>query len=156
MYLLHIFIGYISVLLVLYHSLITLNFCAWSSLSSSDDHLTWVRKVMLVIVNSEVYHSDDVSEFGIFPPILIRCRSQWPGGLSPWSWSLDRRDCGFESCLSMDVCLCVYMLCVGRGFCDGLITHPKVSYRMSKKPQRGAYIPARKHGKLNKIPYRPW
>jgi hypothetical protein len=41
----------------------------------------------------------------------------------------------------MDVCLlCLYVVlsCVGRGLCDGLITRPEVSYRVSvcviKKP----------------------
>jgi hypothetical protein len=34
----------------------------------------------------------------------------------------------------MDVCLlCLYVVlsCVGRGLCDGLITHPEESYRVS-------------------------
>jgi len=34
----------------------------------------------------------------------------------------------------MDVCLlCFYVVssCVGRGLCDGLITHPEESYRVS-------------------------
>jgi hypothetical protein len=46
----------------------------------------------------------------------------------------------------MDVCLlCLYIVfsCVGRGRCDGLITHPEESYRVSKyvcdhrNPERG-------------------
>jgi hypothetical protein len=43
----------------------------------------------------------------------------------------------------MDVCLlclCVVLSCVGRGLCDGLITRPEESYRMSvcviKKPRK--------------------
>jgi hypothetical protein len=35
----------------------------------------------------------------------------------------------------MDVCLlCLYVVlsCVGRGLCDGLITHPEESYRVYK------------------------
>jgi hypothetical protein len=44
----------------------------------------------------------------------------------------------------MDVCLlCLYVVlsCVGRGVCDGLITRPEESYRVSvcviKKPWKG-------------------
>jgi hypothetical protein len=31
----------------------------------------------------------------------------------------------------MDVCFCVALYSVGRGICDGLITHPEESYRVS-------------------------
>jgi hypothetical protein len=50
----------------------------------------------------------------------------------------------------MDVCLlCLYVVlsCVGRGLCDGLITRPEESYRVSvcvcviKKPRKGPYVP---------------
>jgi hypothetical protein len=44
----------------------------------------------------------------------------------------------------MDVrllCLYVVLSCVGRGLCDGLITHPEESYLVSvcviRKPQKG-------------------
>jgi hypothetical protein len=41
---------------------------------------------------------------------------------------------------------CVVLLCVGRGLCDGLITHPEESYRVSlhvwsQKPRKGPYVP---------------
>jgi hypothetical protein len=49
----------------------------------------------------------------------------------------------------MDVCfLCLYVVlsCVGRGLCDGLITPPEESYRVSncmcdhRNPQKGPYV----------------
>jgi hypothetical protein len=60
-------------------------------------------------------------------------------GLLPLGcWSL-----GFESARGMDVCLlCLYVVlsCVGSGLCDGLITRPEESYRVSvcviKKPRK--------------------
>jgi hypothetical protein len=52
---------------------------------------------------------------------------------------------GLNPARGMDVCvLCVYVMlsCVGRGLCcDGLITRPEESYRVSvcvvKRPQKG-------------------
>jgi hypothetical protein len=47
---------------------------------------------------------------------------------------------GKDVCL---LCLCVLLSCVGRGLCDGLITRPEESYRVSncmhaiKKPRKG-------------------
>jgi hypothetical protein len=41
---------------------------------------------------------------------------------------------GLNSARGMDVCLlCLYVVlsCVGRGLCDGLITRPEESYRVS-------------------------
>jgi hypothetical protein len=35
---------------------------------------------------------------------------------------------GMDVCL---LCLCVVLSCVGRGLCDGLITRPEESYRVS-------------------------
>jgi hypothetical protein len=51
-------------------------------------------------------------------------------GLGP----LISRIAGSNPADSMDVCLlCLYVVlsCVGRGLCDGLITCPKESYRVS-------------------------
>jgi hypothetical protein len=49
---------------------------------------------------------------------------------------------------NMDVCLLglyVVLFCIGRGLCDGLITRPEESYRVSvcviKKPQRRRPMP---------------
>jgi hypothetical protein len=33
----------------------------------------------------------------------------------------------------LSLCFCVVLSCVGRGLCDGLITRPKESYRVSYK-----------------------
>jgi hypothetical protein len=53
---------------------------------------------------------------------------------------------GTNPAWGMDVCLlCLYVVlsCVGRGFCDGLITRPEESYRVSncmrdhRNPERG-------------------
>jgi hypothetical protein len=41
---------------------------------------------------------------------------------------------GFNPARGMDICLlCLYVAlsCVGRGLCDGLITHPEESYSVS-------------------------
>jgi hypothetical protein len=35
---------------------------------------------------------------------------------------------GMDGCL---LCLCVVLSCIGRGLCDGLITHPEESYSAS-------------------------
>jgi hypothetical protein len=56
--------------------------------------------------------------------------------------------CGFESRWGMDVwllCLYVVLTCVGRGLCDGLITRPEESYRVSvcvwsSNPERGGQM----------------
>jgi hypothetical protein len=63
----------------------------------------------------------------------VHCRSQWPRGLrrrSAVAWLLGSRiRIPLEAW--MFVC-CVYVLsCVGRGLCDGLITRPEESYRVS-------------------------
>jgi hypothetical protein len=51
----------------------------------------------------------------------------------------------------MDVCLlCLYVVlsCVGRGLCDGLITRPEKSYRVSncmcdhRNPEKGPCVPS--------------
>jgi hypothetical protein len=42
---------------------------------------------------------------------------------------------GSNPAWGMDICLlCLYVVlsCVGRGFCDGLITRPEGSYRVSQ------------------------
>jgi hypothetical protein len=52
---------------------------------------------------------------------------------------------GSNPARGMDVCLlCLYVVlsCVGRGLCDGLITRPEESYRVScmcdhRNPERG-------------------
>jgi hypothetical protein len=70
------------------------------------------------------------------------CRSQWPRGLkrSAAAWLLGSRvRIPLRSWMFVS---CVYVLlsCVGRGLCDGLITRPEESYRVSdcviKKPQK--------------------
>jgi hypothetical protein len=51
------------------------------------------------------------------------------------SWPLGYRDSGFESRLrhgSSSLCFYVGLSCVCRGFCDGLISRSKESYRMFK------------------------
>jgi hypothetical protein len=56
--------------------------------------------------------------------VIYICQSQWPRGLR-------RRS---EAARGMDVCLlCLYVVlsCVGRGLCNGLITRPEESYRVS-------------------------
>jgi hypothetical protein len=62
---------------------------------------------------------------------------------------------------SMNVCLlCLYVVfsCVGRGICDGLITRPEESYRVSncirdhRNPDRGPMFHLGTKGKwMNKI-----
>jgi hypothetical protein len=60
------------------------------------------------------------------------CRYRWPRGLrlrSAAAWLL-----GLRVWIPLRVWIFVYwfhMLCVGRGLCDGLITRPEESYRMS-------------------------
>jgi hypothetical protein len=66
--------------------------------------------------------------------------------MSPWptaAWLLGSRvriPLG-HGCLSL-VFICFVVSCVGRGICDGLITRPEESYRLShclcviKKPQK--------------------
>jgi hypothetical protein len=58
----------------------------------------------------------------------------------------------------MDVCLlCLYVVlfCVGRGLCDGLITRPEESYRVSncvcdhKNPERGPVFQVANERKMN-------
>jgi hypothetical protein len=61
-------------------------------------------------------------------------RSQWPRGLrrrSAAAWFLGSQV--RIPLLAWIFVSCVYMLlsCVGRGLCDGLITHPEESYRVS-------------------------
>jgi hypothetical protein len=51
---------------------------------------------------------------------------------------------GVDVCL---LCLCVVLSCGGRGRCNGLITRPEESYRVSlyvrsQKPRKGPYVPA--------------
>jgi hypothetical protein len=71
---------------------------------------------------------------GLYVSSLTLVTSQWPRGLRPRSaaaWLLGSRvrillgTCTFVSY--------VYMLfsCVGRGLCDGLITRPEESHRVS-------------------------
>jgi hypothetical protein len=65
-------------------------------------------------------------------------------------WPLGCCASRFESrsgheCLSL--CLYVVLSCVGRGLCDGLITRPEESYRVSntvwsRKPWKGPYVPS--------------
>jgi hypothetical protein len=76
--------------------------------------------------------------------LTLLSRYQWPLGLRRRSRSLGRCDRGFESRLKngfLSSSFCVALSSVGRGLCDGLITRPKESYRMSKiilrNPQRG-------------------
>jgi hypothetical protein len=62
------------------------------------------------------------------------CRSRWPLGLrrrSSAAWLLESR-VRIALRTWMFVC-CVYVVLsgVGRGLCDGLITHPEESYRVS-------------------------
>jgi hypothetical protein len=67
--------------------------------------------------------------------IFVNGRSQWPRGLRRRSaavWLLGVA--GSNSARGMNVCLlCLYVVlsCVGRGLCDGLITRPEESYRVS-------------------------
>jgi hypothetical protein len=62
-------------------------------------------------------------------------RSQWPSGprrRSAAAWLLESRVS--NSARGMDVFLLylhVVLSCVGRGLCDGLITRPEESYRVS-------------------------
>jgi hypothetical protein len=60
----------------------------------------------------------------------------------------------------MDVCiLCLYVVlsCVGRGLCDGLITRPGSSYRVSKyvsdqrNPERGLMFQLGTYRKMNEL-----
>jgi hypothetical protein len=65
-------------------------------------------------------------------------------------------DRGFESRSGMDVCLlCLYVVlsCVGRGLCDGLITRPEDSYRVScmcdhRNPERDPMFQMGTAGKM--------
>jgi hypothetical protein len=61
-------------------------------------------------------------------------RSRWPRGLRRRSWPLGYWDRGLESrschgCISL--CLYVVLFCVVRGLCEGQITRPEESYRVS-------------------------
>jgi hypothetical protein len=57
----------------------------------------------------------------------LQSRSQWPHGLRRPLGCWGR---GFES-HSGHGCVSVVLSCVGRGLCDGLITRPEESYRVS-------------------------
>jgi hypothetical protein len=72
--------------------------------------------------------------------------TQWPRGLRRRSGIA-----GSNHARGMDVCLlCFYVVlsCVGRGLCDGLMTRPEESYRVSNRmcdhrnPEKGPYVPA--------------
>jgi hypothetical protein len=58
-------------------------------------------------------------------------RFQWPRGLK--RRSAVAGVAGSNSAPGVDVCLlCLYVVsCIGRGLCDGLITRPEESYRVS-------------------------
>jgi hypothetical protein len=64
---------------------------------------------------------------------------------------------GSNPARGMDVCLlCLYVVlsCVGRGLCDGLITRPEESYRVSncmwsQKPRKGPYVPVGNDRNMN-------
>jgi hypothetical protein len=67
---------------------------------------------------------------------FYNCGSQWLHGLKRRPWSLGPWDRWFVSrlrhgCLSSS--FCGVLSCVGRGFCDGLITRPEEPYRVSKQ-----------------------
>jgi hypothetical protein len=67
------------------------------------------------------------------------CRSRWPRGLRRTSAAARLLGIACSNPTEgMDVCLCLYVVlcCVGRGFCDGLIIHTEVSYRVSMSIQR--------------------
>jgi hypothetical protein len=69
------------------------------------------------------------SAFGKLTPNRFR----WPRGLRLKTWLRGYWDHGYESrsgyaCLFL--CFCVVLSC--RGLCDGLITRPEESYRVSK------------------------
>jgi hypothetical protein len=73
--------------------------------------------------------------YGLWP-VLVAARSKVCGRLIAGME-------GSNPARGMDVCLlCLYVVlsCVGRGLCDGLITHPEESYRVCvyviKKPQK--------------------
>jgi hypothetical protein len=71
------------------------------------------------------------------------CRSQWSCGVSLRPLGCWGR--GFESCSGhgyLSLCLYVVQSCVSRGICDGLITRPEESYRVSvcvwsRNPEKG-------------------
>jgi hypothetical protein len=59
----------------------------------------------------------------------LTCRFRWQRGLRRRSYLPGHWNPGFESHTRLGCCVfCVVLSCVGRGLCDGLITHPKESY----------------------------
>jgi hypothetical protein len=94
------------------------------------------------------YRRYHLASTGIAGSIHDCSRSQWPRGLkrrSAAAWLLGSRlriPLGAWTFVS-----CVYMLCcVGRGLCDGLITRPEESCRVSlyvwsQKPRKGPCVP---------------
>jgi hypothetical protein len=70
------------------------------------------------------------------------------------------RSAGSNPARGMDVCLlCLYVVlfCVGRGLCEGLITRPGESYRLSncmcvhRNPERGPVFQLGTYRKMNEL-----
>jgi hypothetical protein len=73
--------------------------------------------------------------FDLIIVLIVNGRFRWPCGLGHRSWSLVCWDRWIESRSGHGfyiLCFCVVLSCVGKGLCEGLITLPKESYRMSK------------------------
>jgi hypothetical protein len=65
-----------------------------------------------------------VYQHSCLPPVLFQHQYWWWTSRSQWPRSLRHPADGMDVCL---LCLYVVLSCVGKGLCDGLITHPEES-----------------------------
>jgi hypothetical protein len=99
-------------------------------------------KTVPAIDNDNINSGGDNGKYGKMLSqmrLKIKCAVMTFMGRSQWLRGLRRRSAvagvaGLNSAGVMDVCLlCLYVVlsCVGIGLCDGLITRPEESYRVS-------------------------